>query len=86
MGQGLPMSPLGLLRQLLRPKVDLKKKLFFGVQLENGVGFGGENGANTPAPGNGQMGGNMMGGNMMGGNMGMGGQMQNGGKVYRFGR
>lgn len=70
------MSPLGLLRQLLRPKVDLKKKLFFGVQLENGVGFGGENG--TPAPG-------MMGGNM-GGNMGMGGPPQNGGKVYRFGR
>ncbi|KAG8198733.1 hypothetical protein JTE90_023499 [Oedothorax gibbosus] len=74
MGNGLPMSPLGMLRQLLRPKVDLKKKLFFGVQLENGLGFGGDNA--TPAP---AMGGNM--GNM-GGNMGNKGGM--GGQMYTF--
>ncbi|GFS85830.1 uncharacterized protein NPIL_346411 [Nephila pilipes] len=80
MGHG--MSPLGMLRQILRPKVDLRKKLFFGIQLENGMGFGGE----QPAAG----GGGMMpaGGGMMPGHGGMGqqpGHQQQGGGMYRFG-
>lgn len=89
LGKGLPLGPLGILRQLLRPKLDLKKKLFFGVQLENGMQFGGNNN------GGGQMqmhqgnmgGGNMGGGNMGGGNMGggMGQQGGGGGITYTFG-
>ncbi|GBN79138.1 hypothetical protein AVEN_150347-1, partial [Araneus ventricosus] len=85
MGQGLPMSPLGMLRQLLRPKVDLRKKLFFGIQLENGMGFGGEQPAAPAQPAQGG-GGMMPAGGGMGQNQGQhqgGGGM--GGGMYRFG-
>ncbi|XP_015909412.1 uncharacterized protein [Parasteatoda tepidariorum] len=46
------MPSFGLLRSILRPKFDLKKKLFFGIQLENGIGFGGHTDAppTTAAP------------------------------------
>ncbi|KFM78900.1 hypothetical protein X975_22101, partial [Stegodyphus mimosarum] len=82
LGQGLPLSPLGILRRLLpNPKVDLKKKVFFGVQLENGFGFGGANGAGNAGGGN--MGGQMGGGGNMG-HQGGGGQ-QGGGMTYQFG-
>ncbi|GFX12343.1 hypothetical protein TNCV_63891 [Trichonephila clavipes] len=74
MGHG--MSPLGMLRQILRPKVDLRKKLFFGIQLENGMGFGGE----QQAGGGG--GGMMQGGGMM---PGSGQQQQQQQGMYRFG-
>lgn len=90
LGQGLPLGPLGILRQILRPKVDLKKKLFFGVQLENGIGFGGNNnGGNTQMGGGGQTNQGHMGGNMggMGGGMGHqgGGGGGGGGITYTFG-
>ena len=90
LGQGLPLGPLGILRQMLRPKVDLKKKLFFGVQLENGIGFGGNNnngGGNTQMMGGGgQMNQGHMGG--MGGGYGQqgGGGGGGGGITYHFGK
>lgn len=84
LGQGLPLGPLGILRQILRPKVDLKKKMFFGIQLENGIGFGGNNnGGNTQMGGGGQMNQGHMGG--MGGGMGQQGGGGGGGITYTFG-
>lgn len=84
LGQGLPLGPLGILRQILRPKVDLKKKMFFGIQLENGIGFGGNNnGGNTQMGGGGQMNQGNMGG--MGGGMGQRGGGSGGGITYTFG-
>lgn len=87
LGQGLPLGPLGILRQILRPKVDLKKKLFFGVQLENGIGFGGNNnGGNTQmSSGGGQMNQGHMGGGM-GAHMGQQGGGGGGGITYTFGK
>lgn len=86
LGQGLPLGPLGILRQILRPKVDLKKKLFFGVQLENGIGFGGNNnGGTAQMSGGGQMNQGHMGGGM-GGHMGQQGGGGGGGITYTFGK
>ncbi|GIX92582.1 uncharacterized protein CDAR_374731 [Caerostris darwini] len=83
MGQGLPASPLGMLRQLLRPKVDLRKKLFFGIQLENGMGFGGNTDQMMPAPQQpAMMPAQHQGGHQGGMGGGMGGQGQG---MYRFG-